>query len=72
MQEQGQQFLTVRQVADLLSKTEQRVRQVAAAGGFEGAFKWGRDWAIPAASVEEYRKTAKQRRSKRKRGQVEG
>ena len=60
------QLLTCGQVAEVLDKTPQRVRQIAAAGLFPGAFKFGRDWAIPGEAVEHYAKTAKQRNRKRK------
>ena len=70
---QGGQLLSTEEVARILGKTQQRVRQVAAAGGFPGAFHLGdRYWVIPRAGLEEYQRTAKQRKRKRKGETVEG
>lgn len=40
-----------RQAADTLGLTDARVRQLCIAGKIPGAFKLGRDWMIPEASV---------------------
>lgn len=53
--------LTTAEAARELGVTEQRIRQLAAAGEIK-AEKWGRDWQISAESVEIRRKTMEQKK----------
>lgn len=53
--------LTTAEAARELGVTEQRIRQLAAAGEIKGE-KHGRDWMIDAASVEIRRKAMEQKK----------
>lgn len=54
------------EVAQRISKTPQRVRQLCKAGQLPGALKWGRDWVVPVDAVLLWEQTAKKRNRKRK------
>jgi len=53
--------LTVKAAAALLRVTPQRVRALIKAGMLQ-AEKWGRDWQIPAESVERRKKAMEQKK----------
>lgn len=63
----GFQFLTVGQAAERAGVSTVRVRRLASQGRFPGAFKAGRDWLLPVASVEVWLQKDRDRRFK---GQV--
>ncbi len=41
-------FITIKETADLWGITPRRVQKLCAEGKIDGATKFGRDWAIPA------------------------
>lgn len=41
-------FLTIKETAELWGITPRRVQKLCADGKIDGAIKFGRDWAIPA------------------------
>lgn len=53
--------LTTAEAARELGVTEQRIRQLAAAGEIK-AEKWGRDWQIDGESVESRKKAMEQKK----------
>lgn len=46
------ELLTVAQAAEIMRLSQPRVRALAAANRIPGAYRLGRDWAIPRASAE--------------------
>jgi excisionase family DNA binding protein len=68
MDQGGFEFLTVRQVAEGEGVSMSRVRRLASEGRFPGAFKVGRDWLLPVASVETWLRVDRDRRRKREEG----
>ena len=53
--------LTTQEAARKLGVTEQRIRQLAAAGEIK-AEKWGRDWMVDTESVERRKKAMEQKK----------
>lgn len=45
-------FITIKETADLWGITPRRVQKLCAEGKIDGATKFGRDWAIPANAVK--------------------
>ena len=52
----GERMTSVPEAAGMLNVTPAHARRLAASGRFAGATKRGRDWLIPAASVQDYRR----------------
>ena len=48
--------LTTTEAAERLGVAQSAVRVWLAKGRFPGAYRWGRDWAIPEGDVKNFRK----------------
>lgn len=60
-------LLTTAQAADKLGVTARRVRVLASTGRLRGAVQVGRDWLIPAASVDSFKPLPPHRPAKKKK-----
>lgn len=53
----GERMLSASVAASALDVTPRQVRRLAARGRFAGARRAGRDWLIPVAAIEDYRRS---------------